>query len=98
MTQAHLASLLNGRTASWMSQVERGVQPVRRIDVLQDLANALGVSTQALDPNAPAPVPSRAPRGCDQRPGRCPSHHRGASCLGSPAGHRNGRLDPRCSG
>lgn len=62
LTQQQLAAMLNGRTASWMSQVERGIQPVRRMDVLQELADALGVSAQALDPNAPAPVPA-APRG-----------------------------------
>jgi transcriptional regulator with XRE-family HTH domain len=58
MTQQQLAALLNGRTPSWMSQVERGIQPVRRFDLLQELADALGVSTQALDPGAPVPAPS----------------------------------------
>jgi transcriptional regulator with XRE-family HTH domain len=57
LTQQQLAAMLNGRTSSWMSQVERGIQPVRRMDVLQELADALGVSTQALDPNAPIPAP-----------------------------------------
>lgn len=56
MTQQQLAALLNGRTSSWMSQVERGIQPVRRMDVLRELAEALGVSTQALDPSAPIPA------------------------------------------
>ncbi|WP_399559248.1 helix-turn-helix domain-containing protein (plasmid) [Streptomyces sp. NBC_00873] len=60
MTQQQLAALLNGRTPSWMSQVERGIQPVRRFDLLQELADALGVSTQALDPGAPIPAPSTA--------------------------------------
>jgi tetratricopeptide (TPR) repeat protein len=41
--------------------VERGIQPVRRLDVLQELADALGVSTQTLDPNAPIPVPPTGP-------------------------------------
>jgi len=54
MTQQQLASEM-GKTASWMSQVERGVQPVERIDVLQELANALGVSVQQLRPGAPLP-------------------------------------------
>ncbi|MBD3550857.1 helix-turn-helix domain-containing protein [Streptomyces sp. SP18CM02] len=58
MTQQQLAALLNGRTPSWMSQVERGIQPVRRFDLLQELADALGVSTQALDPGAPVPGPT----------------------------------------
>jgi transcriptional regulator with XRE-family HTH domain len=60
MTQQQLAALLSGRTPSWMSQVERGIQPVRRFDLLQELADALGVSTQALDPGAPIPAPSTA--------------------------------------
>ncbi|MFI1384243.1 helix-turn-helix domain-containing protein [Embleya sp. NPDC020886] len=55
--QTELATAV-GRTASWVSQVERGVQPVSRLDVLQLLADALGVSVQALNPDAPvASVP-----------------------------------------
>lgn len=56
LTQAQLAAQLSNRTASWMSQVERGIQPVRRMDILQELADAFGVSVQRLDPNAPLPV------------------------------------------
>ncbi|MFD8597493.1 helix-turn-helix domain-containing protein [Kitasatospora sp. NPDC059646] len=52
LTQNELASRI-GRTASWLSQVERGVQPVSRLDVLQRLADGLGVSVQALRPDAP---------------------------------------------
>lgn len=61
LTQQQLAAMLNGRTSSWMSQVERGIQPVRRMDVLQEIADALGVSTQALDPSAPIPAPPTPP-------------------------------------
>jgi transcriptional regulator with XRE-family HTH domain len=61
LTQQQLAALLNGRTSSWMSQVERGIQPVNRLDVLQEIADALGVSTQALDPSAPVPAPPTPP-------------------------------------
>jgi transcriptional regulator with XRE-family HTH domain len=61
LTQQQLAAMLNGRTSGWMSQVERGIQPVRRMDVLQEIADALGVSTQALDPNAPVPTPPAPP-------------------------------------
>jgi transcriptional regulator with XRE-family HTH domain len=61
LTQQQLAAMLNGRTSGWMSQVERGIQPVRRMDVLQEIADALGVSTQALDPNAPVPAPPAPP-------------------------------------
>lgn len=60
LTQQQLASALNGRSTGWMSQVERGIQPVRRFDVLQEIADALGVSTQVLDPNVPV-HPHRTP-------------------------------------
>jgi transcriptional regulator with XRE-family HTH domain len=53
MKQEDLAIAIS-RTASWVSQVERGVQPVVRLDVLQLLADGLGVSTQTLRPDAPA--------------------------------------------
>ncbi|GAB3862870.1 helix-turn-helix domain-containing protein [Dactylosporangium cerinum] len=52
MTQGELAAEL-GRTSSWLSQVERGVQPVARLDVLRRLADGLGVSVQALQPDSP---------------------------------------------
>lgn len=52
MSQSQLATAI-GRTMSWMSQVERGVQPVVRVDVLQLIADALGVSVQALNPSVP---------------------------------------------
>lgn len=55
MTQQDLATRM-GRTGSWMSQVERGVQPVERIDVLQQLADVLNVSVGQLHPDAP-PTP-----------------------------------------
>ncbi|MFD9684578.1 helix-turn-helix domain-containing protein [Kitasatospora sp. NPDC059088] len=55
MRQDELAAAIN-RTASWVSQVERGVQPVVRLDVLQLLANGLGVSVQTLRPDAPSPA------------------------------------------
>ncbi|MFG2540645.1 helix-turn-helix domain-containing protein [Streptomyces sp. NPDC048511] len=61
LTQQQLAASMSGRTSSWMSQVERGIQPVRRMDVLQEFADALGVSTQALDPNAPIRVAPSTP-------------------------------------
>jgi transcriptional regulator with XRE-family HTH domain len=53
LTQAELAARI-GRTASWVSQVERGVQPVVRLDVLQLLAQGLEAPLQTLQPNAPA--------------------------------------------
>ncbi|MFJ6212163.1 helix-turn-helix domain-containing protein [Streptomyces sp. NPDC092296] len=57
LTQKELAAEI-GRTASWLSQVERGVQPVNRLDVLRLLADGLGVSLQVLRPDAPtAPEP-----------------------------------------
>lgn len=57
LRQDQLAAAIS-RTASWVSQVERGVQPVVRLDVLQLLANGLGVSVQTLRPDAPVPVAS----------------------------------------
>jgi transcriptional regulator with XRE-family HTH domain len=51
-TQQDLAARL-GKTSSWVSQVERGVLVVQRLDVLRDLAEALGVSMQRLEPAAP---------------------------------------------
>lgn len=61
LTQQQLAAMLSNRTSGWMSQVERGIQPVRRMDVLQEIASALGVSTQTLNPDAPIPAPAAEP-------------------------------------
>ncbi|MET3984340.1 helix-turn-helix transcriptional regulator [Streptomyces sp. PvR034] len=55
MTQGELAAAI-GRTASWLSQVERGIQPVNRLDVLRLLADGLGVPLQVLEPDAPPPA------------------------------------------
>ncbi|MEV6575511.1 helix-turn-helix transcriptional regulator [Streptomyces sp. NPDC051577] len=55
VTQGELASTI-GRTASWLSQVERGIQPVNRLDVLRLLADGLGVPLQVLQPDAPPSV------------------------------------------
>lgn len=54
LTQKALAAEV-GRTTSWLSQVERGVQPVNRLDVLRLLANGLGVPLQELRPDVPLP-------------------------------------------
>ncbi|MBO1336703.1 helix-turn-helix domain-containing protein [Streptomyces sp. VRA16 Mangrove soil] len=53
LTQSELAAEI-GRTSSWLSQVERGIQPVNRLDVLRLLADGLGVPLQVLQPDAPA--------------------------------------------
>ncbi|GLX20202.1 helix-turn-helix domain-containing protein [Streptomyces lavendulae] len=55
MTQGELAAAI-GRTASWLSQVERGIQPVNCLDVLRLLADGLGVPLQVLQPDAPPPA------------------------------------------
>ncbi|MEU3350172.1 helix-turn-helix transcriptional regulator [Streptomyces sp. NPDC037389] len=52
LTQKELAAEI-GRTMSWLSQVERGVQPVNRLDVLRLLARSLGVEPHELRPDAP---------------------------------------------
>ncbi|MFD6876979.1 MULTISPECIES: helix-turn-helix domain-containing protein [unclassified Streptomyces] len=59
-TQAEFAAAL-GKTSSWLSQVERGVQPVQRMDLLQQIADELSVSVQQLRPGVPADGPSQAP-------------------------------------
>lgn len=51
MSQADLATAM-GRSESWVSQVERGVQPVERLAILQGLADALGVSVREIRPDA----------------------------------------------
>ncbi|WP_438490715.1 helix-turn-helix domain-containing protein [Streptomyces sp. S186] len=58
-TQTELAAAL-GKTSSWMSQVERGIQPVQRVDLLQQLADELGVSVQQLRPGTPPELGGRS--------------------------------------
>lgn len=51
LSQVKLAGLL-GRSESWVSQVERGVRPVDRISVLNEVARALSVPVTELAPDA----------------------------------------------
>lgn len=53
LTQLQFAAMLE-KTGSWVSQIERGIQPVTRIDTLQALADALNVPVQRLRPGTPA--------------------------------------------
>ncbi|MFD6322105.1 helix-turn-helix domain-containing protein [Streptomyces sp. NPDC058442] len=55
MSQSDLAIAME-RSESWVSQVERGVQPVERLSVLQALADALGVSVRDVRPDAGTPA------------------------------------------
>jgi len=84
------------RSGSWVSQVERDIQPIERIGVLRDLAAALGVSVHDLRPT-PAPrharprLPGRrrrirSPGRARRRLGRRRSRHHG---------RRAGRRPPR---
>jgi transcriptional regulator with XRE-family HTH domain len=50
-SQRELASAMK-RSESWVSHVERDVQPIERLSVLQALARALGVSVRGLRPDA----------------------------------------------
>jgi transcriptional regulator with XRE-family HTH domain len=51
MSQRELAVEMD-RSESWVSQVERDIQPVERLSVLHALAEALGVSVRDLRPEA----------------------------------------------
>jgi transcriptional regulator with XRE-family HTH domain len=53
LSQRELAAAVK-RSESWVSQVERDVQPVERLSVLHTLAQALGVSVRELRPDAVA--------------------------------------------
>ncbi|UQI49579.1 helix-turn-helix domain-containing protein [Streptomyces sp. HU2014] len=61
MSQTDLAAAM-GRSESWVSQVERGVQPVERLSVLQALADALGVSVRDVRADAAEPDEPEQPR------------------------------------
>ncbi|NUK50390.1 helix-turn-helix transcriptional regulator [Streptomyces lunaelactis] len=56
LDQQDLAARL-GKSASWVSQVERGLIPVRKLDILRDLAGQLGVSLHKLEPSLPTVSP-----------------------------------------
>ncbi|MGW4913015.1 helix-turn-helix domain-containing protein [Streptomyces sp. NPDC004270] len=64
MSQSDLAAAMT-RSESWVSQVERGVQPVERLSILQALADALNVSVRELRPDA-APIEDAEPEGTPQ--------------------------------
>jgi transcriptional regulator with XRE-family HTH domain len=60
LSQRELAAEMQ-RSESWVSQVERDIQPVERLSVLHSLAQALGVSVRDLRPEAvPEPEPDSA--------------------------------------
>ncbi|WP_330481398.1 helix-turn-helix domain-containing protein [Streptomyces sp. NBC_00724] len=60
LDQQDLAARL-GKSASWVSQVERGLIPVRKLDILRDLANQLGVALHRLEPSLPTAGPEEPP-------------------------------------
>jgi transcriptional regulator with XRE-family HTH domain len=55
MSQPELAALI-GRPVSWVSQLERGVEPIDRLSVLTILADALELPLSELVPDAPGEV------------------------------------------
>jgi transcriptional regulator with XRE-family HTH domain len=60
LSQRELAAEMQ-RSESWVSQVERDIQPVERLSVLHSLAQALGISVRDLRPEAvPEPEPDSA--------------------------------------
>lgn len=63
LSQRDLAAAMS-RSESWVSQVERGVQPVERLSILQALAQALSVSVRDLRPEA-VPEPEESPTTTD---------------------------------
>ncbi|MET8446597.1 helix-turn-helix transcriptional regulator [Streptomyces sp. NPDC005209] len=64
MSQSDLAVAM-GRSESWVSQVERGVQPVERLSILQALADALNVSVRDVRPDA---APAEEVRAEEEQP------------------------------
>ena len=64
MSQSDLSAAM-GRSESWVSQVERGVQPVERLSILQALADALNVSVREVRPDA-APAEPTQPEELDR--------------------------------
>jgi transcriptional regulator with XRE-family HTH domain len=61
LSQRDLAAAMN-RSESWVSQVERGVQPVERLSLLQALAHTLSTSASVTSGQKPSPRPSTSPR------------------------------------
>ncbi|GGY95771.1 helix-turn-helix domain-containing protein [Streptomyces poonensis] len=66
LTQGELAASI-GRTASWVSQVERGIQPVNRLDVLRLLADGLDVALNVLQPEVPTASEPEAAAAAESR-------------------------------
>lgn len=65
MSQRELAAAM-GRSESWVSQIERGVQPLERLPVRQALADVLGVAQHDIWPgSAVASQPEEQPKSND---------------------------------
>lgn len=60
LDQRDLAGRL-GKSSSWVSQVERGLIPVHKLDILRSLADELGVALHRLEPSLPAGDPGQRP-------------------------------------
>lgn len=62
LSQAEFGQLI-GRSEAWVSQVERGVRPVRSLDVLERIAHVAEVPLAELAPTAPAAAAQQRPAG-----------------------------------
>jgi transcriptional regulator with XRE-family HTH domain len=61
LSQVEFARMI-GRSEAWVSQVERGVRPLKDIELIERIADQLGVQLADLAPNAPSVVAEGIPQ------------------------------------
>lgn len=86
-SQAVLAGLI-GKSASWLSKVERGERLIDRLSVLQDIARVLEVDIRELLEDSPTTGQSQPPRGT------APSSDDARRDLRTPAVQARGEVGP----